>query len=539
MLNERKPLELIVFTDAHYYSKKLGVDTESYKKRDAGDQKMLKDSGEILAAAFSQIAKSDCKTVIFSGDATCDGDVDSHAEFIAMLYALKKCGKRVLAITSTHDFQDNGITGKYTEDVRQDTKAVTREEIPAMYSQFGPDEADSLYKDGLSYYVRLDENYGIFGLNSDRDGMGRSGYSEDMRAWIRETAEKEAADGKTLLAFTHHPLVSPSPFYSLIGKNDMMGGHKEIREMLADIGINLVFTGHSHIHDISYIFSEKGNCMYDISTSALAGYPGYMRKITVDGNTARVTSEHITEPVHIQFNGRNLQEHLYNKFFGTVKLILKAAAEDINTFADCAIGISIPKKTSYKFGWIIKPIAKILNRLTIGNVAAWTKKETGLTEYDYIDIRNDKVIDFILNLVMHLYEGDAPYTPDTPQYKITVGLLNIIDSILNTIHLPFSKILKGYEKPHDLILPLLYNSGICDEKAELPLSPTRAEVDQICNNKYTEDVKESKKGPFIIGALILLLILLIPFLPLIAVSILIYYLIYRIKYSDEIRGAKQ
>ncbi len=539
MTNTPKPLELIVFTDAHYYSKKLGVDTESYKKRDAGDQKMLKDSAEIIAAAFSQIVKSDCENVIFCGDATCDGDPDSHAEFISMLYALKKCGKRVLAITSTHDFQDNGITHKYTGAVREEIPSIKREEIADMYRYFGPDEADSVYSDGLSYYTELDESYGIFALNSDKDGNGRSGYSEDMKNWIKETAASANERGITLLAFTHHPLISPSPFYSLIGKNDMMGGHTQIREMLADLGISLVFSGHSHIHDISYIFSEKGNVMYDISTSALAGYPGYMRKVVIDGNTAKISSEHITEPVKIKFKGLNLQEHFYNKFFGTVKLILKAAAEDIHTFADCAVGISIPKKTSYKFGWIIKPVAKLLNSLTIGTVAFWTKKETGLSEYDYIDIRKDKVIDFILDLVLHLYEGDAPYTPDTAQYKITVGLLNIIDSILNTIHLPFSKILKGYEKPHELILPLLYNSGICDKKAELPLKAKKDDVEQICNNCYADIVKPSKKGPFILAFLILIVIALLPLIPPAAIGVLIYYIIYRIIYSKEIRGIKE
>ncbi len=539
MLYNIPELELIVFTDAHYYSKKLGTDTKSYKKYDSGNQKMVKDSAEVIAAAFAQIAKSDCKNIIFCGDSTCDGDPDSHAEFISMLYALKKCGKNILAITSTHDFQDNGITHKYTGDVREEIRAVTREEIPAMYRRFGPDIASSVYKDGLSYYVELDENYGIFALNSDRDGTGRSGYSDEMRDWIKATATNATQDGKRLLAFTHHPLISPSPFYSLIGKGDMMGGHKEIREMLADCGINLIFSGHSHIHDISYIFSDNGNVLYDVSTSALAGYPGYMRKVTINGDSVDITSEHITEPVNIQFNGNSLQEHFYNKFFGTVKLTLNAAAKDIPTFADCAVGISIPKKTSYKFGWIIKPVAKLLNSLTIGNVAAWTKKETGLSAKDYADIKNNKVVDFIMDLVMHLYEGDAPYTPDTPQYKITVGLLNIIDSILNAIHLPFSKILKGYEKPHDLIVPLLYNSGICDAQAQINLKATQEDVEKICNDNYTETVKESKKGPFIIALLVLALIILLPLLPLLAVIVLLYYAAYRIKYHKQIRGLEK
>ena len=185
MNTSEKPLELIVFTDAHHYSKKLGVDTQSYKKYDAKNQKMVKDSGDVIKAALAQMAKSDCKNIIFCGDSTCDGDVDSHAEFIAYLTALKKCGKRIFAITSTHDFQDNGITHKYTGDEREETKAVRREEIAELYKNLGPDDAVSVYKDGLSYFAELDNDYCIFALNSDRDGTGRSGYSEDMRNWIK------------------------------------------------------------------------------------------------------------------------------------------------------------------------------------------------------------------------------------------------------------------------------------------------------------------------------------------------------------------
>lgn len=529
-------LEFIVFTDAHYYSKKLGVDTDSYKKYDSGNQKLVKDSEEVIKSAFAQIAKSNCKTIIFCGDSTCDGDVDSHNEFANLLMALKKCGKRVLAITSTHDFQDNGITNKYTGALKEETKALTREEIPELYKNFGPDEAISVFKDGLSYFTELDENYCIFALNSDRDGTGRSGYSQEMRDWIKDNASKATAQGKKLIAFTHHPLISPSPFFSLIGKNDMMGGHAEIRELLADCGIHLVFTGHSHVHDISYIFSKNGNVLYDVSTSALTGYPSYFRKVYIKDNTAAITSEHITEPVDIKFNGKDLQEHLYNKFFGTIRLTINAAAEDIPTFADCAAGISIPKKTSYKLGWIIKPIAKILNKLTVGNVASWVKKESGLKKEDYENIKDIKVVDFIIDLVLRLYEGDGPYNPETPEYRITVGLMNIIDSILNTIHLPFSKLLKGYNKVSDLVIPLLHNSGICDEKAILPLNADEETVDKLCNNKYIDMVKESKKGPYILAALIAIIIILIPLLPLAALTVLISFLYNRIKYSKQIRG---
>ena len=532
-----KPLELTVITDAHYYSKKLGVGTPSYNKFNGRSQKMIGDSGDIIAAAFSQIAKSSSENVIFCGDATCDGEHESHAEFIQMLYALKKCGKRVFVITSTHDFRDSGITYKYTGDEREEIPSVKRDELAAMYRDFGASEAISVFDGGMSYVADLDENYRLFALNSDRDGMGRSGFSAEMRDWIRKNADDAKKDGKGIIAFAHHPLVSPSPFYSLIGKNDMMGGHAEIREMLADHGIELVFTGHSHIHDISYIFSEKGNVLYDVSTTTLAGYPAYIRRVTVTNDSYEIKSENITEPVNIKFNGDNLQEHLADQFFGMIRRTLNAAAGDIPEMAECFAGMSISKKFSYRFGWLIKPLAKFIQKLKIGTVYKWTKKENGLTENQIEAIRENRVFDFIIDLVMHLYSGDAPYTPDTPQYRITMGLCAIIDSVFRTIRLPFSKLVKGFDSVGELIEPLLYNSGICDKEAVLPKKADKEKVSAICNNTEKPEIT-SRKGSAIVAVLALFILILIPFIPLIAILLGAGFLINYIKYSEQLRSLK-
>lgn len=533
----KKPLDLTVITDTHYYSKKLGVDTPSYNKFNGKSQKMIKDSEEIIAAAFAQIAKSDCENVVFCGDATCDGEYDSHIEFIRLLYALKKCGKRVFAITSTHDYQDNGITYKYTGEEREETPAAKREELAAMYREFGASEAISVFDNGMSYVADLDENYRIFALNSDRDGTGRSGFSTEMRQWIAENVSDAKKDGKECIAFTHHPLVSPSPFYSLIGNHDMMGGHAEIREMLADLGIELVFTGHTHIHDISYIFSQKGNVLYDVSTTTLAGYPGLMRRVTVTEDSYIVKSENITEPVPVKFNGNNLQEHMADQFFGMIRRTLEAATGNIPELAEYLNGMSIRRKLTYRFGWLFVPIARMIKKLRIGTVYKWVKKESGLADYDVEAIKNDKVFDFIIDLVMHLYSGDAPYSPDTPQYRITMGLCAVIDSILNTLHIPFSKLVKGFDRTGDLIEPLLFNSGICDSDAILPKKPDRAAVEKICASTDIPEIT-SRKGPAIAAVLILLILILIPFLPLIAVLLGIGFAVNRIRYSDEIRSLK-
>ena len=81
------------------------------------------------------------------------------------------------------------------------------------------------------------------------------------------------------------------------------------------------------------------------------------------------------------------------------------------------------------------------------------------------------MVDFILELVQNLYCGDSPYGPDTREYKICCGLLNVIDAFLNTIHFSIGKVLKGATSVRGLVEPLLWNPGPCDANATLPLYP--------------------------------------------------------------------
>lgn len=515
------PLNLTIITDAHYYSSKLGVDTPSYRRYDATNQKAVKDSPAIISATFAQIAKSDCENIIFCGDATCDGDYDSHIEFIALLYALKKCGKRIFAITSTHDYQDDGMTNCYSGEVNTEIPSAKRDELIKMYHSFGPDQAFSQFE--MSYAVELDQNYILLALNSDKNGKGRSGYSPDHKEWISKIANAAQKCGKRVIAFTHHPILSPSPIYSLIGKNDMMGEHDEIKNFLADLGISLVFTGHSHVHDISYDFSPSGNIFYDISTSALAGYPGFYRTVRICGNNVHIDSISTTEKVE---GIDNLSEYLENKFIGMIDNTLNAAASDVDSFAACVDSMSIHSNVSYRIGWLVKPIAMLLKRLKLGIFAGWVKSETHSA--DLSSATSEGVFDFIRQLVLHLYSGNAPYTPNTAEYKITIGFINIIDSVLKLLHIKF--------RLADLVKPLLYNSGINDCEADIPYAADRKSVNSICNNKFNETVSESKKGPAVLAILILAIIILLPLVPVIAIALLIGAGVNEIKYYKKIRG---
>ncbi len=537
------PLTVTVITDTHYYSKKLGYKGEAYKTADNKSGVLLAEARELLEAAFAQIA-NDKRTdiVLLSGDTTSNGDYDSHAEFIEMLRDLKAKGKRVYVLTATHDYKWDGMTHRYEGDERVPVPAAKREELYDMYKEFGPDEAIAVHRQSMSYIIQLADGYRLFALNDDTNLNGKSGFSDELFDWITEQANDAKANGQFIIAMTHHPLIAPSPMYEIIGKGDMMGDYEIRREQLADMGVQFMLTGHTHVHDIDKHISPKGNYFYDISTASTVGYPATIRTVVFDPENKMVstTTDFITEPANIDTKGKDLQTYLADHLIGMIRDVIKAAGEDIDKFADMATAISIKKKLSYKIGWLIKPIFKALNKLKIGTVGNWTRAETGLKKEDYADIKDKGVVDFIVDLVLNLYGGKSLYTPEDNEYKIAIGLINIIDSIIKVLHIPLKKLIKVSDTVRGIVEPLLYNAGIPAYDAIIPIMPVYEgdEVGPIPEPPARPDtVKESKKGlPIIIIAILLLLIFLIPIICIGVPVLLIGYIINEIKYKEYIKG---
>lgn len=517
------PLKVQIITDPHYYSRTNGTEGKAYKKAESKSQKVIKDSDLVIDTAWDMLCEdTSTDIVLLAGDTTKDGEIASHQEFIEKLRELKSRGKRVYVITATHDYQEDGLADGYKGDDKIKVSAATRDMLWKMYYEFGPSEAISYHLPSMSYVVQLCDGYRLFALNDDRDvddnGPASSGFSESCKKWIYEQIEDAQKNDQYIIAMTHHPMIAPSPFYAIIGKGDLQGHHDENVEEFADRGINCIFTGHTHIHDISFKRTQKGNIFYDVSTAALIGYPPTMRTAVIDPANGKITVEtqYIEQVKGLDTDGKSFPQYIKDFFIGMIGEVLWAAGNDIDRLAEMTDAFSVPGEKVKKLGFIIKPIGKFLNGLTIGKVGKWTKAETGLKPEDYEDIKDRKVIDFILEAVTNLYGGDAPYTPDTREYKIAMGLLSIIDSFLDTIGLKMGKLLKGCESASSLVEPLLYNAGICDEKAELKLFPLYREknpnpelIEEEKKPKYEKTVKKSKKGPWILAALIVLVILLI------------------------------
>lgn len=520
--SNNEPLKIQFITDTHYYSRKNGTEGKAYEKDESKSQMVVKDSDLVLKRAFDMLCE-DMSTdiVVLSGDTTRNGELTSHEEFIDMLRDLKKRGKRVYVITATHDFRDGGVSKGFVGDKQIEVPAVEeRHDLWDMYYEFGPNEAISTHPDSLSYVVQLAPGYRLFALNDDTnykpEGERGSGYSDDCMKWIMEQLEDAKANDQFVIAMTHHPMISPSPFYSIIGKGDMQRNHETTREIFADAGLQVMLTGHTHVHNIGYITTEKGNRFYDIACGAVIGCPPVMRNVIFDPKNAKVDVDtvFVDNVEGLDTQGKSFPEYMKGFFFGMIAKVIWAMGNDIDVLADMTPAFSIPGEKVKKLGWLIKPIGKFLNKLTFKKIWRLCKKECGLKKSDIEDIKDNRVVDFILELVQNLYCGDSPYGPDTREYKLTCGLLNVIDSFLDTIHLSIGKFLKGATSVRSLVEPLLWkDSAFRDSDAVLPLYPLYDDENPAPKAEkkaeFNDTVKKSKKGPLVLLLLILLVILIL------------------------------
>lgn len=521
MYENIKPLKLNIISDIHYYSKETGVTGKAFEKENAKTTNDLLNCEKILYALRDQLAKDDCDIILVSGDVTTNAEKEAHEGVIELFRSLKERGKNVYVITATHDFHGNGLTHKFVGDEKLSVPSVNREELFDMYREFGPDEAISVHRDSMSYVVQLCDGYRLFALNDDRNHKGASGFSDDCFEWITEQIKDAHQNGQFIIPMTHHPMLSPSPFYTIIGKSNIMGEAEKRIDEFTELGLNYMFTGHTHMQDISYKYTDAGKIFYDITTAAAVGYPATFRKVTFLPAEGKIDVQSVD--VECDIDGRNLKDHLEDKFFGMIRRVIDAAGKDIPELARMATAFSVKEKLIYKIGWIIKPFARILSKLKIGTIAKLVKKESGLRKSDYAHIKDQRVVDFIVSLVRNLYGGDSPYSPDTAEYKITMGVLAIIDSLLGLFGVKIGKLVKGATSVQSLVEPLLYNPGICDEKAILNLCDNLPPVIDIKQGF----VKSNKGLPLVIG----LVTGVIVFLPVILILLICGFVTNQIKYG--------
>lgn len=454
-------------TDVHYYSKKnFACDWRTFPQ--PSTQICILKSEEAFKKALEIVENDkDTNTAIITGDLTNHGEAYSHEEVRDLLQEFTDKGGNPFAYPDSHDYPDFFIYSIDENGNKVPTEHLPQDEVKKMYYPYGRDKGFDIYEgDDTTFIAEILPNlyYIALGYDSTPDGPV---FSDELMAWVKNHTDKAKEKGATVICSTHRPVVTPSPAYKVMGKgNTFADGEKRIKE-LADMGVKLFFSGHTHIQYMGEIVSDKGNRIYSVQTSSLAGFPPKMRKITID--TEKNTADIRTIDLDLPDLGITFTEYAKNGFLGIIEKIPYNMEHDVEAFANTEGGISLPKDLILKHPKIVMFLGRKLNNLTYSKVAKFSKKYHDLKEADLADKKDRKFVDLVMELVANLYRGNAPYSPDTVEYKIVMGTFRKLEKLLSTFGVDSRKLLSGYTLS-EFIEPLLYNSGLDDDNVTVSLS---------------------------------------------------------------------
>ena len=510
-------MKFAILSDLHYISRRrmLPGTSDDVLLRPAACETALR-----MAAAAADV-------ILLTGDLTDEGDLWSHEDLLAILQDLQQQGKRVYVTTATHDFHHHRSYARCYNDTKAkfksepwntpffepesaDYRALVKDEFAwlddasitpklvrcaspgqlwELYAEFGPKHAFSVCAEAYSYCVELDDTTWCLMLNDNfRNIEARCNDSVTYPAvclqWIRDLVKQAASQGKFIFACTHHPLIPPMPAYK-IGATDRDMREPQVGHLLADLGISLVFSGHSHFADVGFMKSDAGKLLCDITTPSVWHYPPQFNIVDFDGQN---TSIHIDSKILETVDGFDLGGKAFKDY----------------------IRSEFEKDYRQKIAKLPAPLNHIIPALQVKHLYPLCKRVCGLTKEEYEQIKLKYAFDIIMDLVHNMLGGDGSYTPDTPIYKFIMGLAAVLDSIVDIQ--PFINIkkdrLKGYSI-REILEPMLFNNYIPDSNADFDFTkePER---------KSDTPVFVSHAGMYLMTVLCILAIPFIKYTPLVA-----------------------
>lgn len=262
-----------VANDIHYVHPLENVDdyviANTFNSNENGNA-YQHESGFIIDEFLRQCAENDeCEFILIPGDlATYGRDYPEDHMALANKFATfeKETGKQVYVINGNHD---NGA-----DDLVNSTK------FREIYHEFGYDKAFSIDESCCSYAVNINDKYGLIALDScDENYSLASGVDLARVNWVREQAQAIKESGREPIMIMHHNLLEHSPLQLITQDKYIVSFPRTFASIFADCGIKLVFTGHTHLTDVTSLTTPAGNTIYDFCTAALSEYPMQYRFI--------------------------------------------------------------------------------------------------------------------------------------------------------------------------------------------------------------------------------------------------------------------
>lgn len=296
---ENDTLKIAVLTDLHYLSPKLAVEGDALSAYERVTARNVKDLNEVFDNVIANLLKEKIDILLVTGDITNHGEKKSHEDFIEKILTLHDSGTRIFVTPGNHDINIQNPKA-YLGVEPSTTENITKEEFAELYRLFGYNEALKRDSASLSYLSVLNEKTWLLSIDTNRYDEYETGYKSGGRIrpqtmeWTVRILEEAENKGIRVLGMMHHGLVEHMQYQSTFFSDYLIEDWQEISDMLADAGLEVVFTGHFHSNDITSRVSLAGNIVYDIETASLAQYPFVYRIMKLSDSDLSIETRFIT-----------------------------------------------------------------------------------------------------------------------------------------------------------------------------------------------------------------------------------------------------
>lgn len=293
-------LTIAVITDLHYLSPKLAIEGDALTAYERLTGRNRKDLDEVLDKTLNNLIDEEIDILLITGDITNHGERLSHIDFIEKILPLKESGTRIFVTPGNHDINIPDAKA-YTGNEAIPTENINKEEFAELYKLFGYNEAFKRNDHSLSYLSELNENIWLLSIDTnlyeeyDADGyLSKGRIKPQTLEWILEILKEADDKGIRVLGMMHHGLIEHIPYQSTFFPDYLIEDWEKTADLLANVGLEIVFTGHFHSNDITLRTSSEGNTIYDVETASLAQYPFAYRIMKLSSSDLSIDTRFIT-----------------------------------------------------------------------------------------------------------------------------------------------------------------------------------------------------------------------------------------------------
>lgn len=337
-MENNKKISLSILSDIHILARSLMANNKEFNMAIKYDRKFLVEGEGLLKKALELASLNDSKYIIIPGDLTKDGEKKSHLEVREILksWIYENPQRNIFLIPGNHDINNKQAFDYknlkktdyiepreffeiydflYKDKVLEFYKNsnIFKSHLDFVNKKFNRDFKYSYYCQGYgSYLARIDNNlenknsltllfidtsiYSCDYEQNHKDGKTNvvGALDKNVMKWAIEKIDEAKGRKDMIFVIAHHAFIPNfrdqrlvlGPFIIKNWNEKYIDDDPRINdklpiEVLADMGVKFLFTGHLHENGTAKYKSGLGNEIFNIQTGSTVTYPLPIRHINV------------------------------------------------------------------------------------------------------------------------------------------------------------------------------------------------------------------------------------------------------------------